>query len=262
MQRRFNNYFPSPEHCFKDITERLLETDKIFGCYYSFDPCKEHDLLTKAIFDMSWYPKTAWKGGEELPWGTFLIEAVFPERLYGAAGHSLSNMLKDKRLYDCPSATSKATNHSHFGRMCRDRDVFKGTGYNSYMQYAIDRWSRGNHRSMPHYYFDVESPEWMFEELFRNKNQIKSGRTATSCSTNFSFRYDTQMKATHVYQILKHSQYSHIFGDLCGTAALARAFCKEVRVSIDNCFCHVFAVSVSMDGRKEGKAFLENLGAR
>ena len=102
----------------------------------------------------------------------------------------------------------------------------------------------------------------MFEELYKNPNQIKSGRTATSCTTNFSFRWDTKNKKPILFQILKHSQYSHLYGDFCGSAAYLRAFCNELGYDKKGCLVYLFAISVSMDGVKQAKLFLEEIERR
>ena len=242
------------EEAFCLATEELMADRMQYGCLYKFK-LAPRDTEFESLYAEIWSPKTAWKDNKELTWPRFLIEAVFPERLWKEHG-TLTKMLEDIRLYDYPHATKKGTNHSHFGRMCRPRKVFDGTIYLGYLDYMLDRWKREHHKSYPHFYFDCESPEWMFEELFKNPNQIKSGRTATSCTANFSFRYNSKTDTAHVIQILKHSQWSHIYGDFCGTAALARALLAEPGINIKNCVCTIMAVSMTMDAPKIARRML------
>jgi len=249
----------SPEEAFILASELLIKYRRVFALSIFFKPGTEHCLSTRKAFDIAWAHKSGYKGGQKLTWGHWLAECIFPEILYKANGKDLLKLMADPRFYDEPSFHKKTTYHSHIGRMARPRKACNNTDYIGYLDYTIDRWRRDNHKSMPHFYFDVESPEWMFEELFKNPNQIKSGRTAVSCTGNFSFRWDSKNKRPVLFQILKHSQYSHLFGDFCGTAAFMRAFCKELKLDVNRAVVCLFAVSISMDGLKQAKQFIKEV---
>jgi hypothetical protein len=249
----------SPEVAFREATGQLISDRKAFGFLSAFSPGTKHLKLHRKAFDVAFSNKSGYKNNVKMSWGQWLCECVFPEYLYKANGSSLDRLLKDKRFYYEPTFHKKESCHSHMGRMCRPRDSMAKTQYAGYLDYTLDRWRRDNHKSFPHFYFDVETPEWMFAELFKNPNQIKSGRTATSCTGNFAFRWDSVGKRPIFYQILKHSQYSHIYGDFCGSAAFMRAFCKELSLDISKAVVMLFAISVSMDAVKEARQYLTEL---
>jgi hypothetical protein len=236
-------YF-SPWRAFVGMTRDLVMGKKLTPYYISYNTKHLNlgDSITKAkeIFPDS---KDMYKGDQLMSWPEWLIEGVFPYHLYLEHKESLTDMLKDERLFQPPSFFKKDSHTSFVGRMARPR---KGK---SFLAYAIDRWSRGNHKSMPHFYFDVESPEWVFEELMRNQDQIKSGRTAVSCVMNISLRWDSVKKEPWLFLIIKHSQWSHCFGDIFGGALFLNAFLKEVNLPL-NGNVGIFFVSVTFDGKK------------
>jgi len=259
-----NEIYDSPETGFVSATRSLLLCRKQYGSMYHCRLTPNHNYAFEdEIFDRSWGEyKEKYKGGRLISWGRFLIEAVFPDHLYIENGRSLINLINDKRFNDEPSATKKGTFHSHIGRMCRPREVFDDTEYVGYLDYTLDRWSRGNHRSYPHFFFDCESPEWMFRELFVNPNQIRSGRVANSCTSNIAFRWDSKSEKAYIYQILKHTQWSHLYGDFCGTASFARAFCSELSIPMPSCNIVIFAVSATMDRPKQAKMIVHDFDER
>lgn len=254
--------YDSPEIAFIAATEALMAERKMYGFCYHNKLTPYHDFIFEdEVVNEAWHPKVAWKGNKPLPWGRFLTEAVFPEFLYWDNDCNLLALLEDERFYDAPHATKKSTFHSHSGRMARYRDVFKDTKYKGYLHYMLDRWKRENHKSYPHFHFNVESSEWMFYELFKNPNQIKTGRTATSCTATFSFRWDSKTKTPYLVQYLKHSQWSHIYGDFCGAAALLRAVCRELGYPCASGVVVVMAVSVTMDAPTKAKNILKKVKA-
>jgi hypothetical protein len=138
----------------------------------------------------------------------------------------------------------------------------KTDNYVGFLDFAIDRWKRSNefpYRSHPHFYFDVESPEWIVEELFRNPKQIKTGRTATTCTANIAFRWDPIEKEPWVYQIMKHSQWHHAFGDFFGMPWLLRAFNKAVGLPEEKGKVCIFFVSASLDFPKYARRVIDEL---
>jgi len=253
-----SDIWKSPEAAFTEATERLISKDRLFALTAPFYCGIDHSLRHRLAFEKAWAHKGGYKGGKWFPWGRWLTECIFPEQLYEDNGYSLSRLVADDRFWYKPVFSKIDSYHSHIGRMARPRR--SGGQYYGFLDYTIDRWKRANHRSMPHFYFDVESPEWIWEELMANPNQIKTGRSATTCTANFCFRWDTINKRLVFYQILKHSQYSHIYGDFCGSAAFVRAFCDEVGLNKDEAVVVLFAITVSMDGKKQAKQYLEGLG--
>jgi hypothetical protein len=240
-----------------EFTADLLQSKRTFGSLHQFSTfgavktVKEMEARYNDIFSWKTLPKM---GQDNVPFGTWLIESVFPSSLYKQNGSKLSKLLGDSRFSEAPSNFhNHDTYHNFLGRLARRRSV-AGSKYVGFLDYLLDRWKRDNHRSMPHFYFSIEDPDWVFAELMRNTNQIKSGRTAVSCVMNMCFRWNPKEKQLVLSIILKHTQWHHTIGDFCGGALIAQAVAKEVGEDPNNCVVNIFLPSASLDYPKEAKA--------
>lgn len=234
------------------FTGGLIGAKRTYGSLHTFGSDLYMDGEIEEMYNAVFAGKTAYKDNIEMGWGTWLIDCVFPRYLYTRHSCSLKEMLIDDKLWWAPTFSERSSCHSHFGRMARPREV-PGSKYIGFLDYLLDRWSRGNHRSMPHFYFDIESPGWIFGELMRNPNQIKTGRTATSCVTNFSFRWNPIDKIPVMTMIVKHTQWHHSFGDFFGAVYMLRAIARELGLDPFKGLVNLFFVSASLDHTKEAK---------
>lgn len=254
--------YDSPEKGFYAITEELLLKKKIFNFVYRASVGKSHSVVVESVLVKAFKYKTAWKQGTEVYWPEYLTYSTFPQMLYEDNGESLSALLKDERFFHPPVFSKKESTHSFAGRMSRPRDVV-GSKYVGFLDYTIDRWSKGgsgdnySRRSMPHFFFEIESPEWIYAELMKNPTMPRSGRTATTCVANIAFRWNTIEKKAILTIILKHAQWSHLYGDFCGGADFLRAFEKELGGFDNPPELVVMGVSASMDDTKIARDFLD-----
>lgn len=242
------------------FTKELLHSKRTYGSLHSFvaDDCERVVSKLEHRYNSVFSWKKLPKFNTVLPFGTWLIDSVFPRPLYEENNCKLSSMLQDERFFTPPSSFhTKGTYHNFLGRMSRPRNL-DGSKYIGFLDYMLDRWKRGNHRSMPHYFFPVESPEWVFEELMRNPNQIKSGRTALACVMNLSFRWDKKNERLVLSVILKHTQWHHTMGDFCGGALIANAVTKELRI-VSPPAVNIFLTSASLDYQKEARQIVEDM---
>lgn len=244
-----------------NFTADLLLSKRTFGTLHRFTTagCDQLISVMEHQYNEVFCDKTLPKYGHYLSFGTWLIESVFPRVLYKQNDSNLMMMLHDDRFFDPPGTFhNKQTYHNFLGRMARPRDV-ACSKYIGFLDYLLDRWERDNHKSMPHFYFPIEDPIWVFEELMRNPNQIKSGRTAVSCVMNICFRWDPVAKQPVISIILKHTQWHHTIGDFCGGALIIMAIAKELGLDPTNCVVNIFLPSASLDYPKEAKTALATL---
>lgn len=237
------------------FTEELLLAKKTYGTLHTFSTKDCWSLVhqMEEVYNEILDHKNYYKGGQRVKFGTWLIDSMFPRPLYESAGGSLIKLLEDKRFFHPPSSLSKKGNfHNFFGRMARPRKV-PGSKYVGFLDYMLDRWSRDNHKSMPHYYFSIEEPEWAFGELMKNTEQIKSGRTSVSCVMNICFRWDNAEKRIIMSTIMKHTQWNHTFEDYCGSALILYSIAKELGLDPDKGVVNIFLPSATMDYPKEAK---------
>lgn len=122
------------------------------------------------------------------------------------------------------------------------------------MRFMLERW-RGKYRGMPHYYFNVEEPEWVCEPLSGRPDIPKTGRTSVSCVMNYGFHWLDGR--AHICVILRHLNWSHGWGDVYGGERLLRAVCDELGIPIGT--VTIFANSASMDLPKVAKAYLKGV---
>lgn len=251
----------TPEHAFYAITEELLLKKKIFNFVYRASVGKSHSVVVESILAKAFKYKKAWKQGKEVYWPEYLTYSTFPQMLYEDHGYSLDSMLDDERFYCPPTFSKKESTHSFAGRMSRPRDV-EGSKYLGFLDYTLERWSKGgarndySRRSMPHFFFEIESPEWIYAELMKNPTMPRSGRTATTCVANIAFRWNTIEKKAILTIVLKHAQWSHLYGDFCGGANFLRAFERELGGFGSVPELVVMGISASLDEVKYAKEFL------
>jgi hypothetical protein len=243
---------------FVTTTKALLAEEKIYCLHLQFPATQKDtsdDRLLGAAFDAAFTGKDKQKGGAILPWRKWLINSGFPDILYKEHGNSLMETILDPRISE-QNFQSKSSHHNFFGRLCRPLIQHHGK---TYMHYLLERWKRGSgYRSQPNFYFDIERPEWIWEELIKNGEQIKTGRSGATCATNMFFRWDTSNNRPIVGWILKHCHYSHFYQDVYSPQLIARAICKEVGIEC-NAVISVFFVSIFMDAKKNAKQLLLNL---
>jgi len=197
--------------------------------------------------------KNYYKGGKKVKFGTWLIDSMFPRPIYEDNDRSVIKMLLDERFFHPPSSLSKKGNfHNFFGRMSRPRKI-KGSKYIGFLDYMMDRWSRGHHKSMPHFYFSIEDPEWVYEELMRNPEQIKSGRTSVSCMMNMCFRWNPKEESAVMSAVMKHIMWNHSFEDFCGCTLVLVAIAEELGLEADKGVVNLFIPSATMDYPKEAE---------
>jgi len=236
-------------HNFISATDFILRERRLHGLALTF-PADTKEPFSKKL-DQCFAGKTEAKCGDRrMPWRRWLIEGVFPLTLYRANKSDLRRMLRDERLYEEPRYAAKDAWNSFFGRMARPRlpDFPEG-----FIPYLLERWG-GNYRTMPQYYFSVEPSEWVYAPLVNRPDIPKTWRTSVSCVMNIAFHSHDDKADVHI--ILKHLQWSHMYGDILGGAWMLEAICKALNRSIQPHRVFLYAVSCTMDEPKIAKAIL------
>lgn len=245
-----------PVKAFRDTTASALIAYK--GIIYNlsinfrFDNKVYTNPFFDAEFDNIFEGVTGWKRGQQVPYREWLTESGFPLSLYKENGCDLSKLIQDKRVWDV-KYQGKNQDHNFFGRMCKPIDLGGGKK-KSYMEYLLERLKRKDQRSQPHFYFDIAPMSWVWEELMRNKNQIRTSRAAVICCTNFWVRWDKRYDKPRFGWIFKFAKWTHLYEDIFCLALIGSAIAKEI--GIDGRFgANVFFVSFALDDRKRAKAF-------
>lgn len=239
-----------PNDAFWKFTRYLLDVRKDYNVMLSF-PVSEVEQMHSELLDGIW-TKPMRRCGRDMNWRTWLIEGVFPETtLYAENERDLERLLADPRFTSAPGYSSKEVYSSFFGRMSRPRERVPA----GFLSYALGRWRHPRLRAMPSFYFDVESPEWVWEELARNPTQPKGYRGTVSCVMNVSLRWDTKRQTAYLALIIKHNQWSHVYGDIFGAAYFLQAFLKAVGLECSAEVCLVM-MSCTMDDPKSAKRIL------
>lgn len=239
----------NPEFAFLILTQKMLSERKAYGVSIRFNMGLEDFALAQA-FDQTFEGKTEIHHGGPIPWRDYLTSAIFPWHYYNEHKQDLKSMLKDERIWGKPGYRGKDVTHNFFGRMCRPR-----AGLNeNFMDYTLRRFKDKNHRTMPHFYFDVNEPEWVWHDLVNNPKLIKSWRTACTCVMNIVFRWDSIQARPIITIIVKHCNWSHSYGDVFGANMLAQAFCKEL--GFKDAEIIVYCISLTMDESAKAKKLL------
>ena len=241
----------SADRLFTRLTERLLSERRVTGFHIQGEaqpPLKEESAAFSAAFE----GKREWKGGNRnMPWGDWLVESLFPTKLYDENSQSLDALCQDPRIWEIKGFSGKDNYNNSFGRMARPRDAVP----EGFVRFMLARW-RGKYRGMPQYYFNVEEPEWVCEPLAGRPDIPKTGRTAVSCVMNYGFHWLNDR--AHICVILRHLNWSHSWGDVYGGERLLRAVCDELAV-LPMGTVTIFANSASMDLPKVAKRYLKEL---
>lgn len=237
---------------FRDMTLRLLTQKRVNG-FFIQGRARPPTEKERAAMDVAFLMKTARKGGgRNMPWADWLVESLFPTLLYEEHGESLAALIKDKRIHDIEGFQGLDNWNNSFGRMARPRPPQVPEGF---MHFLLERW-RGKYRGMPHYYFDVEYPEWVTEPLVGRPDIPKTGRTSVSCVMNYGFHWLNG--EANISVVLRHLNWSHGWGDVYGGERLLRAICKELGgLPLGN--VNIFANSASMDEPQAAKRYLEEI---
>ncbi len=240
----------SEARTFTRLTELLLAEKRMTG-FHIQGLAQEASPAEKLALRDAFEGKTAMKGGQrEMAWGDWLVESLFPIQLYKENGCSVARLAKDPRIWDIAGFSGGDNYNNSFGRMARPRDGMP----DGFALFLLERL-RSKYRGMPHFYFDVEHPEWVLEPLAGRPDIPKTGRTAVSCVMNYGFHYLNG--ALNIAVILRHLNWSHGWGDVYGGHALLQAICKETELPMGR--VTIFANSASMDEPKIAKAYLRNI---
>jgi len=245
-----------PVKAFRDTTASALTVHK--GIIYDlsisfrFDNKVCTDPFFDAEFDDIFEGVTKWKRGQQVSYREWLIESGFPLSLYKENGCNLSKLIQDERTWNT-KYQGKNQSHNFFGDMCKPIQLKDGS-YKSYMEYLLERLKREDMRAYPHFYFAIAPTAWIWEELMRNKNQIKTSKASAVCGTNFYVRWDKIYNKPRFGWIFKHAIWTHLYEDIFCLALIGSAIAKEI--GIDGRFdANVFFVSFALDDRKRAKAF-------
>lgn len=239
---------------YRDWTKRLCEDRRIHSAAFTFGVTAQEDMhaprnLECAINKV--FPRTMLRCNQEMSFSTWLVNGVFPFILYREHNEQLLRMNADPRFGSAPIYSKKDGWSSFFGRMSRPRDGLAVT----YLEYMIRRMRDPLHRGMPHFYFDVEEPSWVFEPLINNLKLLKTGRTALACVMAFSFKWDNENELLHMSMIMRSNQWSHLYGDVFGGKGALIAVLRELNLPAGT--VTIFSPSFVMDTPKEARALLE-----
>jgi len=234
------------ERLFTAMTERLLKERRISGFFGQAPASAPTDREYNAFNEAFKLKRAAKGGGRQLFWGDWLVESLFPKAIYAEHGSNLRKMIKDDRIWQL--AGFSGNDNNSFGRLCMPRPELP-EGYISFM---LDRIA-GRYGSMPLYYFDVESPAWVCAPLSERPDVPKTNRTSVSCVMNYGFHVLDGVMSISV--IVRHCNWSHLWGDVFGADAALRAVCKEAKLKVGQ--VSVFANSATMDEPKIAKHYLQ-----
>lgn len=236
---------------FREMTERLLREKRVNGFFIQGRARPPTEQECRAM-DVAFMGKTARKApGRNMPWSDWLVESLFPTLLYKEHGESLEKLARDKRIHEIEGFEGKDNWNNSFGRMARPRpDVPEG-----FIIFLLERW-RSKYRGMPHFYFDVEYPEWVCAPLVGRPDIPKTGRTSVSCVMNYGFHWLNG--EANISVVLRHLNWSHGWGDVYGGERFLRALCKELGgLPLGN--VNIFANSASMDEPQAAKRYLKEI---
>ncbi len=207
-----------------------------------------HHRLDEIFSGKDW-----WRHGAAVTYTEWMIGGIFPQILYRQNNSDLRKLMADERFYAEPTYHSRNNNTNFFGRMARPRAGQSKT----FLEYLLERWevSKSN-LSYRHFYFDVESPEWVFAELIKNPKQPKTGRTATACVMNWSFHVSGGKLIMCL--LMRSMQWSHIYGDFYGSTYAMQALLKEMKLKEGTIY--IFTPSIKMDTLRLARTFVDGLG--
>lgn len=235
---------------FTKMTERLLKEKRVNGYHQQFAATawtSEEYAAMNAAFEN----KMALKGDRRrMLWPDWLVESLFPTHLYKLAGGDLLKMCADPRSYDIAGFSGNYNNS--FGRMSRPRKTVPG----GFAHFLLERWG-GKYRGMPHFFFDVEHPEWVCEPLVGRPDIPKTGRTAVSCVMLYGFQWLNER--AHITIMLRHLNWSHGWGDVFGGYTALKAVCEQFKPALPLGNVTIFANSASMDEPRRARHYLNHL---
>lgn len=237
---------------FQQQTQLLLE-QKFLDCHtiqYWTTPEEQVDHAFKPFLDELFSAQNKWwRYGMHIGYCNWMVGGTFPQYLYEQNNCDLRALMQDDRFYAEPTYAAKENYTSFFGRMARPREGQRLT----FLEYMLERWEsdRAN-LSHRHFYFDVESPEWVFAELIRNPRQVKTGRTSTACIMNWSFHVSEGQLMMCI--LMRSMQWSHMYGELYGGTYALQALLKEMKLPT-GCLT-VFTPRITMDKAKEARQLL------
>lgn len=236
-------------------TEELLSR-KFRDCHnFNYWTTPEEPLeqpLQPILDEMFDAPNKWWRYGKHIGYCNWMIGGTFPQPIYEEHGCDLRKLMADERFYAEPTYAAKENYTSFFGRMARPRPNQRLT----FLEYLLERWeSERANLSHRHFYFDVESPEWVFAELIRNPRQVKTGRTSTACIMNWSFHVSEGMLIMCI--LMRSMQWSHMYGELYGGTLALQALLREMRLPTGR--LSVFTPRITMDKPKEARELFRRL---
>lgn len=241
---------------FISLTKELISEKRIYNKFVAFPVDLNRCLIPSDhltdVFDEVFSDKTAYFGGVELGWRDWLMNSNIPLDIYHQH-KSLIDFAHDERIHQI---TGKNTQRAYLSMLCRK------LSYGSHLEYLIERWSDKLKRNFPFFYFDTESCEWIWEELRKNKNQVKTMRASKSCCPNIYFRWNIEKDIPTIGVICKHNQWSHMYQDLMIPHMLGKVILQKELGIANECVGAVLFVSSSLDEPKKAKAILKGFEER
>lgn len=192
--------------------------------------------------------------GEDMSYTDWMMNAVFPQKLYELCNYSLETLNTDARFVEEPSYGSLNFWGSFFGRACRLRPGMSIT----FLEFLLREGKRSTARlAQPHFYFDIESSAWMLEPMLNNPTAIRSWRTKMACMMAFNFKWNTQASQLQVFLLMRSMSWSHSIGEILGGNALAQAVIRELHLPAAEVI--IFTPFAAMDKPVQAKKLLETI---
>jgi hypothetical protein len=246
----------NPDGAFLLLNKHLLKQKLNYGLSVKYD-CKVDftpDELILDSFDSVWLDRECWKGGKKTSWRNWLIDGGFPMSIYRENECDLMRTINDKRTID-RSMSHKNSWHNFFGSLCRKNGDGK-----SFIEYFLERANKKDLKAHPHFYFEIECPYWIWSDLMKNPNQIKTGRSAIACCVNMYFRLNKISNRWILGWILKHCQWSHLFADIYASFEMGRAIFGCL--NLGEFEVQIFFASIFNDYPKKLRQLLEKVDGK
>lgn len=232
-----------------DFTRLLIRAKKLYSGSFSFDVDATETMGEPEGIKFKYdelFPRRMLRCGRELSFSDWQMNGVFPLLLYTELGDNLAALAGDPRFHEAPIYSKKEGWSSFFGRA-----MGRMANNTTPLLYMLARMRVPLHRGMPHFYFNVEDPMWVFEPLMTNLNLLKTGRTALACLMAWSFKWDNDDERLHCCMVMRSNQWSHLWGDVFGGRAAMIAILREL--GLEKGSVTIFSPSFSLDTPKEAK---------
>jgi len=202
-------------------------------------------------FDFVYKDIIKWSGSKKVSVRKWLVDSGFPQEIYDTEPNFVEAAKKSHALND--GLYGRKSSHNFFGHLGAPQE----NGM-SYAEYITERWKNKTNRTFSQYFFNIFESKWVWVDLMKNINQLKSIRQSVACVMDIAFKWDNVEQEPVICWVMKGVTWEHFYEDVFTGEMMLVALCRHMGYPVKG-RVHIFCINMSMLRPDRARKFYNKL---